>query len=572
MIEEINIENLGVIARASFPLAPGFTVLTGETGAGKSMILNALSLLRGGKSDTALIRTGASELVVEGRWDASAWPSAIVIMEEAGGNPDDDGSIITARTVSKTKSRAHLGGRSVPAATMADFTAELVTVHGQADQMRLRTPARQREALDSYSDEPHRTLLKTYKRTWERHNEVSRKLTELTSERTQRQQLAQLLTDQLAEVEAVDPQVGEHAELSAQISRLTNSHALQLAVGAAYQALTGNSLTFGDGGGGDFGDDASNITQLMDRARRELSNAVSDDVTIAPLAERLTEVGYLIADLSSGLASYASGLDVDPAQLEQLQNRLAALNTLARKHGMSADEVVAWAQQASLQLLDLSNDDDVIDALTKELTDIANALEVQTETLTIGRKQTAEELALAVSTELAGLGMANSAVQITVEPTEPGPTGADLVTFHLVPHPGVEPRPIAKGASGGELSRLMLAIELTLATKRVTSETTPLPTFVFDEVDAGVGGKAATEIGKRLKQLAQLTQVIVVTHLAQVAAYADQQLVVDKQDGETTVAIVAGKDREREIARMLSGADDSATALKHARELLGEQK
>jgi len=567
MLQELTIENLGVIAHANFPLAKGFTALTGETGAGKTMILNALALLRGGKSDPALIRTGADELVVEARWDAGAWPGALEVVAEAGGNPDDDGAVITARSVTKTKSRAHLGGRSVPAATMADFTADLITVHGQADQMRLRTPTRQRAALDAYAPVSHRDVLFAYQRAWEQRGEVARKLEQLTVERFSRSQLAVLLTEQLAEVEAIDPQVGEYGELSSQVARLSNANALRVSVGSAYHALTGSALAFADGGG-DYGDESVSVTLLLDQAKRELSNAMHDDASLAPLAERLTEAGYLVADLSADLASYASTLDGDPAQLEALQNRLGALNTLARKHGMSADEVVEWAQQASLQLLDLSNDDDAIETLTAQLAELdAKVAELST-ALTDGRLTAATALATAVTNELGGLGMANSAVQITVEPTEPSPSGADLVIFWLVPHPGVEPRPIAKGASGGELSRLMLAIELVLASQQANSMSGSLPTFVFDEIDAGVGGRAANEIGKRLAQLAQLTQVVVVTHLAQVAAFADQQLVVAKAGGETTVGIVESKAREKEIARMLSGADDSATALKHARELL----
>jgi len=570
MLDELTIENLGVIAHANFPLAPGFTALTGETGAGKTMILNALALLRGGKSDPALIRTGANELVVEGRWDADNWPGALETLNEAGGSRDDDGSIITARSVSKTRSRAHLGGRSVPAATMADFTADLVTVHGQSDQARLRTPARQRAALDAYAPASHQATLADYQQTWERLAEVSRKLAELTKEKSSRQQLAQLLTEQLAEIEKVYPQVGEHAELSAQISRLANSHALQTAVGGAYQALTGNTLTFGEGGSGDFGEEAASAIQQIDQAKREMANAVADDATLQPLADQLAEISYTVADLGSELANYASGLEADPAQLEQMQSRLGVLNSLARKHGMSADELVEWANQASVQLLDLSNDDDAVAAFAKEQAELESRIGQLSRELTNSRRAAAAGLAEAVTAELAGLGMANSSVQVTVEPTDPGPNGADLVTFWLVPYPGVEPRPVAKGASGGELSRLMLAIELTLANRKVPADQNLLPTFVFDEIDAGVGGRAANEIGKRLAQLAKLTQVIVVTHLAQVAACADQQLVVAKSEGETQVSIVVGKDREREIARMLSGSDDSSTALKHARELLAK--
>jgi len=600
MLIELDIQNLGVIANAHLPFSSGFTVLTGETGAGKTMVLNALSLLMGRRADPNLIRQGCEQLAIEGRWDTTDWPDVSVRVREIGGDIDDDGTVIATRLVTPARSKALLGGRAVPQGTMAEFTHSLITVHGQSDQIRLRTPSRQRAALDDYGSAAfprgqYSDVIAKYRELWEHQGRLQARFDTLTNAAAERAREAELLKLSLTDVERVQPQVGEHADLTAQVARLANVESLRLAVGSAYQALT------------DSEGEAGTAITLIEAARRSLAQAAGDDASLIPLAERAAEAGYLVGDLGSDLAGYLDNLDADPEQLEALQTRLGELNGLARRLAMPPADVTTWADAAALRLLELDNDNSAIGQLSDQLAATQGALAQAAVELTGARTTAAGGLARAATSELIGLGMKDAALQITIATGELGPTGGDLVEFLLVPHRGAPPTPVAKGASGGELSRVMLALELTLATAahasalaadgsagletatetdslspvveaggspglETTTITLPLPTFVFDEIDAGVGGKAALEVGRRLAQLAELTQVIVVTHLPQVAAFADQHLVVQKTAGETEVTVVSGASREREIARMLAGTDTSATAISHAQELLASAR
>ncbi|MCL1800854.1 MAG: DNA repair protein RecN [Promicromonosporaceae bacterium] len=556
MLVELAIENLGVIAAAHLPFAPGFTALTGETGAGKTMILNALTLIRGGKSDPAWIRhtSGGAPLAIESRWEAQNFPDALAILSEAGGRLDDDGEAIAVRVVTKNRSKAHLGGRSVPAGVLAEFTRDLVTIHGQADQIRLRTPTQQRQAVDVFAGESHLGRLTQLSDAWRLRTELDSRLEKLVGELEARHQERDLLAAQLAVIEAVGPQPNEFDELTATANRLTNAESLRLAVTAATAVLNGDDTDL----------EQPTAVELVESVRRNLLAALAADPTLEPLVERAAELGFLISDLAGDLSAYLSDLDVEPDALEQAQSRLGELNKLIRAHGAPIEQILDWAENASLRLLELDSDGDTVSRLEVELAELDSRLSELAGAVTAGRQQAASELAEAVTQELNGLGMGGSVLTVSVTQRELRATGADHITFELIAHPGAPARPVSKGASGGELSRLMLAIELTLAARR----SGPLPTFVFDEVDAGVGGHAAVEVGRRLARLAASTQVIVVTHLAQVAAFADGHLVVTKHDGETTVTQVTGSEREREIARMLSGSSTSETALRHAQELL----
>jgi len=563
MLIELGIQNLGVIADAQLPFAPGFTVLTGETGAGKTMVLNALALLMGGKNNPKLIRQGCESLAIEGSWDVSGWPDVQALVQQVGGEIDDDGSVIGSRLATAARSKALLGGRVVPQATMAQFTGALATVHGQADQVRLRTPSRQRAALDEYgrSAQPHYAeVLSRYQELWESQAILQAQYETLTNAAAQRSREAELLRLSLTDIERVAPLSGEQTELASQAARLTNVESLRLAAGQAHDAMVGSELPDGD---------AASATLLIETARRALVQAATDDATLTPLAERAAEVGYLVADLATELASYLTGLDADPEQLEIVQARLSELNGLARRLGMSLDAIPEWADAAAKRLLELDNDENAITTIETQLAAVRVELLAAAGALTVARQQAATSLATAASAELAGLGMKDAELLISLAKVELGAAGQDLVEFQLLPHRGAPPSSLSKGVSGGELSRVMLALELTLAATNSSNKELQLPTFVFDEVDAGVGGKAAVEVGRRLARLAQLTQVIVITHLPQVAAFADQHLVVEKLGGDTSVTVISGADREREIARMLSGSEGSATALSHARELLG---
>lgn len=571
MIEEIRIQNLGVIGRAHVQLGPGLTVLTGETGAGKTMVLTALSLLLGGKADPATVRTQAQAAAVEGRVVLPAASPALVRAEEAGAELDDDGSLLLVRTVGaggeggSGRSRAFVGGRSVPQAVLGELAAALVTVHGQADQARLRSPAHQREALDAFVGPQHAETLGRYRAAWSERARVDAELGELVGRAQDRSREAELLRLGLGEVERVDPQPGEDVALAEEAERLAHAEDLRAAASGAHTALTGD----------EDGTDAVSAAAVVEHARRLLDQAGAHDPTLAALGARVAEAGYLLADASTELGAYLEDLQADPRRLEVVHQRRAELGTLTRSYGADVAEVLAWASASGLRLLELEGGDQRIDELRAARDGLDATIAELSGSLTQGRTEAAQRLADVVSDELAGLAMGGAELRVVIEPAEaPGPHGADRVEMLLVPHAGAPARPLGKGASGGELSRVMLALEVALATAPHRDDERP-GTFVFDEVDAGVGGRAAIEIGRRLAGLARGSQVLVVTHLAQVAAFADRHLVVTKStsDGvdvvtESDVRAVEGDDRVRELARMLSGQDDSQAARTHAAELL----
>ncbi|WP_402466228.1 DNA repair protein RecN [Isoptericola aurantiacus] len=565
MLEEIAIEDLGVIRAARVPLSAGLTVITGETGAGKTMVLTGLGLLMGGKADPAGVRVGAERAVVEGRLDLTRHPAAARRVDDAGGTVDDDGTVVVVRTVAGGRSRAHLGGRGVPQGVLAEIADELVTVHGQSDQLRLRTPAKQREALDRFAGSSHAGILAEHRAAWSERAGLQAEIEDLTARAAERAREAELLRLGIAEVERVDPQPGEDTELSTLVGRLGNAEQLRQGAQRAHDAIAGEDMEV-----------EGSAVQALESARRALEAVAGDDPALAEQETRLKEAGYVLADVATELSSYVADLQADPAALETAHSRLADLGSLTRSYGDTIDDVLQWASDAGLRLLDLDDGGERVESMRARVVELDDRVAGLAERITAGRTDAAGRLAEAVTAELAGLAMSGARLEVEVAPGEPGPTGADQVTFLLVPHPGAPARPLGKGASGGELSRVMLAVEVALATAADGTAGTVLPTFVFDEVDAGVGGRAAVEVGRRLAALARSTQVVVVTHLAQVAAFADTHLVVTKSAGEpedvgvtvTGVHAVAADDRVRELARMLSGQDDSETARQHALELL----
>ncbi|MFE1437517.1 DNA repair protein RecN [Streptomyces sp. NPDC058739] len=569
VLEEMRIRSLGVIDDAVVELSPGFTAVTGETGAGKTMVVTSLGLLLGGRADPALVRIGAEKAVVEGRISLSADASAAVRAEEAGAELDD-GALLISRTVSaEGRSRAHLGGRSVPVGLLAELADELVAVHGQTDQQGLLKLSRQRQALDRYAGDGVAVPLAKYAEAYRRLKAVSVELEEITTRARERAQEADMLRYGLDEVAGVEPRAGEDTELAEEAERLGHAEALASAATAAHRALAGNPED----------PEGVDAATLVAGAHRALEAVRSHDPALAALADRIGEVGILLGDVAGELAGYADDLDADPLRLAAVEERRAALTALTRKYGDDVAGVLAWAEQGAARLTELDGDDERIGELTAERDGLRTELGGLAQALTDARGEAAERFAAAVTRELASLAMPHARVSFAIRQTEDpegvevggrtvayGPSGADEVELLLAPHPGAPPRPIAKGASGGELSRVMLAVEVVFA------GTDPVPTYLFDEVDAGVGGKAAVEIGRRLAKLARSAQVVVVTHLPQVAAFADRQLLVEKtNDGSVTrsgVKVLEGEERVRELSRMLAGQEDSVTARAHAEELL----
>ena len=565
----MRIRSLGVIDDAVVELSPGFTAVTGETGAGKTMVVTSLGLLLGGRADPALVRIGAKNAVVEGRISVPPGASAVLRAEEAGAELDD-GTLLISRTVSaEGRSRAHLGGRSVPVGVLAELADELVAVHGQTDQQGLLKQSRQRQALDRYAGDAVTGPLTKYAEAYRRLRAVAVELDEITTRARERAQEADMLRYGLDEIAGVEPRAGEDVELAAEAERLGHAEALASAATAAHAALAGNP------------EDPEGIdaATLVAGAQRALEAVRSHDSELASLTDRIGEIGILLGDVAGELAGYADDLDADPLRLAAVEERRAALNALTRKYGEDITAVLAYAEEGASRLTELDGDDERIDELTAERDALRGELGGLAQALTDARMEAAERFAAAVTAELASLAMPHARVSFEIRQTEDpegvevggravayGPSGVDEVELLLAPHPGAPPRPIAKGASGGELSRVMLAVEVVFA------GTDPVPTYLFDEVDAGVGGKAAVEIGRRLAKLAKTAQVVVVTHLPQVAAFADRQLLVEKtNDGSVTrsgVKVLEGEDRVRELSRMLAGQEDSETARAHAEELL----
>ncbi|MEV6234566.1 DNA repair protein RecN [Saccharopolyspora shandongensis] len=574
MLAEMRIQGLGVIDDATLALHAGLTVVTGETGAGKTMVVTGLHLLGGGRADASRVRSGAQRAVVEGRFQTTIDSPAAKVAGDAGAEPDDDGSLIAVRTVTADgRSRAHLGGRSVPNAVLSELAEQVLAVHGQNDQLRLLRSGEQRAVLDRFAGEPVLHVLADYQRVRAEWAEAVRELTERTERSRELAREAELLRHGLAEIEAVAPESGEDVALVDEARRLADVDQLREIATAAHLALTGAS---------DGDPDAPGAIGLVGEARRRLSGA--EDPALRELEPRVAEAVAVLADVGGELGGYLDRLDADPARLEQVLARQAELKQLTKKYAADVDGVLAWADEARSRLSGMDTSEEALAALAARRDELAVELAEHAVVVSAARKEAAVGLSAAVSEELDGLAMPQARLEVVVEPKEAdagdpnalpvqgrtlhaGPDGVDEVELQLIAHSGAPALPIHKGASGGELSRVMLALEVVLA------DADTVPTLVFDEVDAGVGGRAAVEIGRRLARLARTHQVVVVTHLPQVAAYADRHLVVDKgaADGGLTrsdVRVVADERRVVELARMLAGMDSTETGRAHAEELL----
>jgi DNA repair protein RecN (Recombination protein N) len=559
VLSEIRITGLGVIEDATLDLDPGFTAVTGETGAGKTMVVTGVSMLLGGRADSGLVRHGVRRARVEGR--ATNVPRSIVQQaEDRGGELDEDELLIARELSSEGRSRAFLGGASVPVSVLAEVSGDLVAIHGQADQWRLLQPARQRETLDTFAGKPVLVPLGEYASAYRRHREVGTELTELVTRQRDRLAEADLLRFGLEEIAKAEPLPGEDAELAAEEERLAYADGLRTAATSAGEALTSEDL---DAAG------PHDVLGLLAHAKQVLDGEREHDAILAELADRVAELGYLAADLAGELSSYAADVDTDPARLAVVSERRSKLTGLVRKYGDAegtVDEVLEWSKRSAARLAELDGSDERVELLTAEQAELQARITELGQQVGAARREAAERLGKAVTEELSGLAMPHATLTVDVHETTPGPSGADEIEFCFAANPGSPARPLQKAASGGELSRVMLALEVIL------SDTHPVPTLVFDEIDAGIGGRAAVEVGKRLARLAEKAQVIVVTHLPQVAAFADRHAVVLKSDdgSVTTSGLVALDDdaRLKELSRMMAGLENSDAAQAHAEELL----
>jgi DNA repair protein RecN (Recombination protein N) len=576
VLAEIRIESLGAISAANAEFDRGLTVLTGETGTGKTMVVTGLHLLGGARADANRVRSGAERAVVEGRFSTGELDDAAPIdeiLDSSGADRDDDGSVIALRSVSKDgPSRAYLGGRSVPAKLLSTFTNQLLTLHGQNDQLRLMRSDEQRAALDRFAAVEDR--LKRYRALREDWLSARRDLIDRTNRARELAQEADRLKFALGEIDTVDPREGEDDALVADIRRLSELDALREAASTARGALSG-TLDDADGG-----TEPASAADAIGQAKAALD--ATDDTALLALGRQLADALTLVDDVSREIGAFLDELPSDASTLETKLARQGELRSLTRKYAADISGVLQWAAESRDRLAQLDVSEEALGGLARRVDDLGARLAAAAAELTKARTKAATALAKAVTAELSGLAMADAEFTITVgmipaqaDDSAPlalpkgglvhaGPDGVDQVEFGFTAHRGVAVLPLAKSASGGELSRVMLALEVVLAASVQGT------TMVFDEVDAGVGGRAAVQIGRRLARLAQTHQVIVVTHLPQVAAYADTHLVVDAvgRNGASGVRRLDDDGRVAELARMLAGLGESDTGRAHAKELL----
>lgn len=562
MLHELHIRNLGVIEEATAEFSTGLSVVTGETGAGKTMVVSSLRLLSGHRADASRVRNGADKASVEGIFSADS-PAVEELVDQVGGYIDE-GEVIASRTVNATgRSRAHLAGKTVAAGVLGEFAGHVITIHGQNDQMRLLDPVRQLGALDDYAG-----LADTVAEYREKRAEWLRLDEDLRRRMAARRDLAlesETLQRAVEAIDDIDPQPGEDAEVKAQIKRLQAADDIRAGLQRAQAALDGLD---GMGSGDDFGD-SEGAGALVSQAANELSGLVDPDDegdTLSGLADRLNEVGVLLSDISSEIGQAL--LDVpDPDELDGLLQRQTQLREL-RKYAVDVDGALAWRDQARERLESMDVSDEALQKLQDEVASAREAASAIAGKLSGARVRASKKFSKAVTEEIRGLHM-SAEIRVDVRQQEElGPHGLDEVEFQLVQ--GGNVNPLAGSASGGELSRVMLALEVVLAAGSDGGRT-----MVFDEVDAGVGGKAAVEIGRRLAKLAIENQVIVVTHLPQVAAFGDAHVYVAKATSKdsvtSSVRTLSEDERTEELSRMLAGLE-SETGRAHAEELMAMAK
>ncbi|WP_311518364.1 DNA repair protein RecN [uncultured Corynebacterium sp.] len=541
MLVDITIEDLGVIERSAAEFAEGLTVLTGETGAGKTMVVTGLRLLAGGRADASRVRDGAQKAAVEGRF-ATGRAAAAEVVESVGGVADENGEYIASRTVSAAgRSRAYLGGRAVPAATLGDFSSHVLTVHGQNDQLRLLAPEQQLAAVDR-SQPSIAKVRDTYTEAFRTWRELAKDYKRRTESRRELAQEVDRLHFAINEIGEVAPEPGEDTELVTLIQRLQDVDTLREAAATALSAVDGDD-SYGE---------AEAASALLGRASTALVG--SSDKELAALGERLSDITSQVSDIAAELGTYLESLPADPNLLEESLRRQQDLKQLTRKYAADIDGVLAWRDAAAEKLDSMDTSAEVLEELKAKVMEAEKQMVAKASALTKARKKAAKNLSKQVTEEIHGLAMPNSALNVEIREAKYSKTGADEVDFQL------NGKPLAGAASGGELSRVMLALEVVLADGDGA-------TMVFDEVDAGVGGRAAVEIGRRLARLASSNQVIVVTHLPQVAAYADSHLHVSKEKFTSGVSDLSASERVEELARMLAGLDDTETGRAHAQEL-----
>ncbi|RSX56123.1 DNA repair protein RecN [Bifidobacterium dolichotidis] len=563
MLEELELTDLGPIPHATIQPSPGMTAITGETGAGKSMLLSALKLIGGGQADATRVHPGSIRAWAQGVFTVSDTSQAMAVARDAGAEVEDDELYLSRTVPVQGRSRAVLNGRTVPRSVLAQVSEHLITIHGQADQLRIASASRQREFLDRFANNSKQR--KAFSDAWQAYCTVNERLERLRTQEADMVQRADYLRESIARIDQADPQAGQLDELKERRTRIENAAQIEEGVSLALAALDGSAE-----------DDAQGAVDLLGHAANALRSMHLGGV-FDELATRLESAGAELDDVRFTLAQQMPDHE-ETANLDELNARIHELGELVQRWGPTLEDVIAWRDQARLDVEDLDASPEKLEALEAEQAKLLKKAQQCAKALNSSRVKAAQELSTHVTEELGSLAMAGAQLDVQVHRREElDATGGDDIEFLFRPFPDSPALQMGKSASGGELSRLMLAMELTAASAKLHDDeaASDAMTFIFDEVDAGVGGKAAVELGRRLAMLAQNAQVIVVTHLPQVASWAGRQFVVTKGDGpggiETTVRRVEGEERLEEIARMLSGSS-TQTSRAHAKELLKDSQ
>ena len=572
MINDLRIQNIGVIEDVSLEMSNGFTVLTGETGAGKTMILTAFQMIIGEKVDSSLVRANKKSALVEAFIKVPQDKELRQRLEELDVAIEDDGTQISRTIAREGRGKIILGGRSVPSATLEEITQSSITIHGQGDQVLLNKSSFQRQLLDQFAGDDHLANLVKYQDLYSKHIETKKKLEELKKAGGQNALRIAQLQESVKELNDAQLEVDEEVSITERINLINNSEDIFESLALADKLLNGAE------------DGTTSVTSQLNQARKALDTAAAKSERISSLRDQISnleiEVSTLARDVNRDLAS----LDRDPATIDKLESRRALIKKLLTKYGPTSKDALENIKKFTEELATIEDLPSAIESVEKEIQMQLSELAVSAQKIHDSRVDSSTKISLAIEKELKSLSMPNADFKVRIETSEDQAGlkikvdknethlhfdnyGVDQISFEFSANPGQPLRPISKVASGGEMSRIMLAIEL------VFSKSGASKTMIFDEVDAGIGGAAAIEVGKRLKALAKNHQIVVVTHLPQVAAFADKHLKVEKSaSGNVTTSSVIELDsgaRVTEIARMMAGIQDSASALEHARELLG---
>ncbi|KIH76826.1 DNA replication and repair protein RecN [Geoalkalibacter ferrihydriticus] len=554
MLTDLNIRNFAIIDQLHVSFGPGFNVLTGETGAGKSILLGAVGLLLGERARSDVVRSGEDEASVEAVFDLSGTDheAVKVLLADAGISCEGD-EILVRRLLSRSgKNRIFVNGALVTLAQLQPIAEMLVTIYGQHEHQSLLRAETHLTALDTFAD--NGAVLTEYLGSYRQLQQRREELRSLQIDARERQSRLDLLNYQAQEIAAANLAAGEDDALEAERRLLQHAERLTAATTGGFDRLYGQEGA---------------ACELIEQTAAELEALTVVDRSLGDLAGMLREALYTLEDVAAQLRNYASGLSFDPGRQDEVETRLSSLAALKRKYGTSIEDILTFRDKLLAELEQMENVDSARQDLNAEISRLEKLLRQSGDTLSARRLEAARRLEQRVETELADLAMTEARFRVVFQPlAEPSAVGLEKAEFFLAPNPGEEPRPLARIASGGELSRIMLAL------RRAAPQQEGVATLIFDEVDAGIGGATATRVGEKLRGLAHERQVLCVTHLPQVAAFGDRQYHIEKREHDgrtrTSIALLEGEARIHEMARMLGGARITERTLEHARELIDQ--